>query len=341
MNSVVFDKIISGHSLSRPESRQIMTSLMAGELSATQIAAYLVALRTKGETVDELTGAAEAMRDAAIEVPHGLPFVVDTCGTGGDGKGAFNVSTAASFVVAALGFPVAKHGNRSISSRCGSADLLETLGVGIQSDASLAAKCLQDIGMAFLFAPAFHPAMKHAMPVRKQLGVRTIFNILGPLTNPARPVVQLVGVYDKTLVEPVAHVLVALGCKEGFVVHGEGYDEIILSGETQVAEIHDGKISAKRWNPSDFGMDKQTSTESLGSGPKENALMFSELIEGKKSPLRHVVCANAAAVVVAATRLKTKKTMTLPEAFQLAQEAIDSGKAYSKFNDLKRMTAHG
>ena len=260
----VLKTLLDKRSLTRDQVRQAFTQLMEGKLTPVQIAALLTALRIKGETVEEITGAAEAMRAAAVPISFSAEAVVDTCGTGGDGQGTFNISTAAAFVVAGAGFVVAKHGNRSISSRCGSADILEELGLWVEGDSRAVEYCLAKVGIAFLFAPVFHPAMRHAMPVRKELGVRTLFNLLGPLTNPVRPNVQLVGVYDAAWLQPVAKVLVQLGCKNGFVVHGEGHDEIILSGPTQVAEIREGRVRVQSWTPKQFGLVRRAAPLTAG-----------------------------------------------------------------------------
>ncbi len=330
-------KLLDRQPLTRSETRDVMGQLMRGELTPAQIASFLTALRLKGETVDEITGAAEAMREAAIPVRCAAEVLVDTCGTGGDGQGSFNISTAAAFVVAGAGFTVAKHGNRSISSRCGSADVLEALGIPVEIDARTAERCLKDVGIAFLFAPAYHPAMKHAMPVRKELGVRTIFNLLGPLTNPAKPSVQLIGVYDPAWVEPVARVLTQLGCREGLVVHGAGHDEVVLSGPTQMAEVKAGHVHEGTLRPEDFGLVAQAIDVPGGSAP-ENAQLLLELLEGKKAgPARDIVCMNAAAVLQAAFRARKSapQIMTLKEAYQFAQESMAGKKALDKFKQLK------
>ncbi len=329
--------LLEGKSLSREQVRVVFAELMQGKLSPVQTAALLTALRIKGETVDEITGAAEAMRAAAVPLDFTSEAVVDTCGTGGDGKGTFNISTAAALVVAGAGFVVAKHGNRSISSKCGSADVLEELGVRVEADARTAEYCLAKVGIAFLFAPTFHPAMKHAMPVRKELGVRTIFNLLGPLTNPVRPNVQLVGVYDGVWLQPVAKVLVQLGCKNGLVVHGDGHDEIILTGPTQVAEIRDGRVRVQTWAPKDFGLTRQTTEPTAGGTKKEHAQKLLKLLKGEKGPLRDVVCMNAGAAILAATRQLSGAGpgLDLKHTFAIAQNSLDEGKAFAKLEGLR------
>ncbi len=321
-------------SLTRSQAREAFTWLMEGKATPAQIAALLMGLRAKGETVEELAGAAESMRQAAIPVSHSFQVLVDTCGTGGDGTKSFNVSTAAAFVVAGAGFSVAKHGNRSVSSQCGSADVLEELGIPVETSAAVAGRCLREAHIAFLFAPAFHPAMKHAMPVRRELGVRTIFNLLGPLTNPARPTVQLVGVYAPEWVEPLARVLAELGCRQGAVVHGQGFDEVALSGPTTVAEIRDGKVQLLEWSPEDFGLTRQPAGRLAGGSRQQNAKIIMDLIEGKASPYRDAVCMNAAAAMAAAFRLQGAPK-SLKNAFRLAQESIDGQKALQALRRLK------
>jgi anthranilate phosphoribosyltransferase len=329
--------LLDNRSLTREQVRQAFTELMQGRLTAAQTAALLTALRVKGETVDEITGAAEAMIAAALPVSFNAEAIVDTCGTGGDGQGSFNISTATAFVVAGAGFVVAKHGNRSISSRCGSADILEALDIPADVDARTVEYCLAKIGIAFLFAPLFHPAMKHAMPVRKELGVRTVFNLLGPLTNPVRPNVQLVGVYDPRWLQPVAKVLVQLGCRNGFVVHGEGHDEIVLSGPTQVAEIRDGRVKMQTWIPKNFGLTKREGPLSGGGTPAQNAKILLKVLKGEAGPLRDAVCMNAAAAILAATRQISGggQGLELKHTFAIAQHSIDDGKALAKLDSLR------
>ena len=327
--------LVDKKSLTRKEAGEVMEQIMQGQATPVQIAAFLTALRMKGETVDEIAGSAEAMRAAAIPVHHDLKLVVDTCGTGGDGQGSFNISTAAAFVVAGAGFHVAKHGNRSVSSRSGSADLLEAVGIPIETTAAVAAACLKDIGLAFLYAPAFHPATKAATPVRRELGIRTIFNVLGPLTNPARPDVQLIGVYEESWVRTIAEVLVAMGCEEGLVVHGDGHDEIVLSGTTLVAEITGGQVCMRTWKPADFGLAPHKAASLSGGTADENAKILMQILEGQPGVFREAVCVNAAALIRAATRLGQKKTMTLKEAYQAATESIDRKQALGKLETLK------
>lgn len=335
--SALLQQLLDRQSLSQTHMREVMTALMNGQLSAVQMSALLCALRAKGESAAEIAGAAEAMRSAAIPVRCSRRPLIDTCGTGGDGKGTFNVSTTSAFVVAGAGFTVAKHGNRSVSSRCGSADVLDALGVPMVTDAKRAEHCLEEVGLAFLFAPAFHPAMKHAMPIRKELGVRTIFNLLGPLSNPASPSVQLVGVFAEEWLKPVADVLKLLGCEEAVVVHSNGHDEIALSGETRVAEIRHGKLQMLTWKPDDFGVASRSKTDVSGGTPEACADILNSVLEGKSGPALDMVVMNAAAAIRAAMRSKAagEAVISLKEAAARARESIQSGAALRKLTDLK------
>ena len=334
-------KVLDRRALTRGEAHDAFAELMRGEDSPVLISALLAALRVKGESVEEITGAAEAMREAAIAVRTDRKPLVDTCGTGGDGKSTFNVSTAAAFVVAGAGYAVAKHGNRSVSSSCGSADVLEALGIPMESDAARAERCLEKIGLAFLFAPAFHPAMKHAMPVRKELGVRTIFNLLGPLSNPARPTAQLMGVFDPVWVKPMAEALKRLGCEAAYVVHGQGEDEISLSGPTEVAELYQGEVRMESWRPEDFGFKVQPPQTPAGRTAVEYSRSLLEVLNGRQGYERNVVCMNAAAAIRAAARTKGGggKTIGLKEAAVIAQKSIDSKAALNKLEELKEALA--
>ncbi len=262
-------RLLEGAVLDRDEARALMGRVMAGEVPPVQLAAMLTALRLRGETVDEITGFAEAMRAAAVTIPAGdLPDLVDTCGTGGDGAGTFNISTATALLAAAMGIPVAKHGNRAVSSRSGSADVLEALGVGLDVEPARVAALIREVGIGFLFAPALHPAMRHAMPVRRELGVRTVFNLLGPLTNPAGARRQLLGVYDPRLCEPVARVLQGLGSERAFVVHGAGgLDEVSPCGETLVAELKDGAVTTWTFTPEEAGLPRCDPALLAGANP--------------------------------------------------------------------------
>src|SRR2546423_4691794 len=299
-------------SLTREEAREVMSELLAGKCSDAQIAALLVALHMKGETVEEIVGFAEAIRAAATSLAidqdstvdvsgTGRDALVDTCGTGGDASGTFNISTATAFVVAGAGVRVAKHGNRSVTSKCGSADVMEALGVNIRLPVARIAACLEQVGIAFLFAPAMHSAMKHVQAARRELRLRTVFNLLGPLTNPARASGQVVGVYSLDLVEKLAEALSMLGLHRALVVHGlDGLDEITITGPTRVAEAHEGSVRSYEVEPEEFGMKPAPIEDLAGGDAAANAAIIREILSGKKSPRRDVVLLNAAAALVAA-----------------------------------------
>jgi anthranilate phosphoribosyltransferase len=287
-------------SLSRAETEALFGDLMDGMMSDVVKAALLAALAAKGESAAEIAGAAAALRRRAVRIPHAVASVVDTCGTGGDGRGTFNISTAAAFVAAAAGVPIAKHGNRSVSSRSGSADVLEALGADLEIAPQAAARCLETVGIAFLFAPRLHPAMKEVMPVRRELGVRTIFNILGPLANPAGARRQVLGVYAEGLVEPIARVLAELGTEHALVVHGrDGLDEITSAGATRVAEVRSGAVSLREIAPEDFGVRRCAPADLLGGTPGENAALLRRVLEaeGETGPLAGVTALNAGAAI--------------------------------------------
>ncbi len=321
--------LISGRSLTSDEAASVMEEIMRGEATPAQFGAFVTALRLKGETVDEIVGLARTMRAKAMPVIFSEP-VVDTCGTGGDGSHTFNISTAAAFVAAGAGLKVAKHGNRAMSSRCGSADVLEALGVKIDLNAEGVQRCLQEVGMGFMFAPAFHPAMKYAAGPRREIGIRTVFNILGPLTNPAGAKAQVMGVADGSLVEKLASVLGGLGCHHALVVHGEdGLDEITITGKTRVCELKDGNISSYDISPEDCGLLRADLDSLKGGSAADNAGLLREILSGTPGPQRDVVLMNAAAVLLAGDRVKT-----LPQGVALAGEVIDSGKALTKLEQL-------
>ena len=328
-------------SLSREEARAVMSEVLAGECSDAQIAALLVALHMKGETVEEIVGFAEAIRAAAIPLElhansvldqsgTGRDALVDTCGTGGDASGTFNISTATAFVVAGAGVRVAKHGNRSVTSKCGSADVMEALGVNISLPTERIAACLQEVGIAFLFAPTMHSAMKHVQTARRELRLRTVFNLLGPLTNPARATCQVVGVYSADLVEKLAEALSMLGLHRALVVHGtDGLDEITITGPTRVGEVRDGQVHTYEVTPEEFGFERATLEEIAGGDAAHNAALIREVLSGKRSPRRDVVLLNAAAALVAAGRADH-----LRDAVPFAALAIDSGAALGKLEAL-------
>jgi anthranilate phosphoribosyltransferase len=328
-------------SLTRDEARAVMSEVLTGKCSETQIAALLVALHMKGETVEEIVGFAEAIREAAsplqatdesaIDVSGTeRDALVDTCGTGGDASGTFNISTATALVAAGAGVRVAKHGNRSVTSKCGSADVMEALGVNINLLPARVAACLHEVGIAFLFAPALHSAMKYVQPARRELRLRTVFNLLGPLTNPAHASAQVVGVYSDDLVEKLAEALSMLGLRRALVVHGsDGLDEITISGPTRIAEVRDGQVRTYEVTPEDFGL-KRSPIESLSGGDAAtNAQIIREILNGKKSACRDVVLLNAAAALVAAGRADH-----LSGAIPVAAQAIDSGAAAQKLDAL-------
>jgi anthranilate phosphoribosyltransferase len=327
-------KVVKKVDLTESEMVSVMNEIMTGAASPSQIGSFITALRMKGETADEITGAARVMRKKATLVEAGGGVVVDTCGTGGDESMTFNISTAAAFVVAACGLTVAKHGNRSVSSRSGSADVLRALGVNIEAEVSRVEECLKEAGIGFLFAPMLHGAMKYAAPVRREIGIRTIFNLLGPLTNPAGAQCQVLGVYDTLLTDILAKVLSNLGSIHAFVVSGEdGLDEITLTDDTRVTELKDGTIKSYHIKPEDFGFERCSLKYLLGGGPEENARIILEILNGKKGPQRDVVLLNASAGITAGG-----KTRTLKEGVAFARGAIDSGEALKKLEGLKTIT---
>ena len=329
-------KLVEKVDLTFDEARESVSDIFSGQVPPSQVAGFLIALRMKGETVDEIAGAADAMRGAAtrIYVP-GVSVIADTCGTGGDKQGSFNISTAAAFVVAGAGFTVAKHGNRSISSVCGSADVLEALGVKIDPPVAVVERCLKEIGIGFMFAPAFHPAMKHAMPVRRELGVRTVFNVLGPLTNPAGANAQVIGVFSEKMVEVIARVLVRLGTRYSMVVHGAGHDEITLFGNTHVADIVEGRIRRRVLTPADFGFKRHAASALRGGDKEENAALLRRIFAGEAGPPRDAVVANAAAAILVASRAAGHRDVkTFMQARVLAEHSIDSGAAKGKLEKL-------
>jgi anthranilate phosphoribosyltransferase len=329
-----FSKVVKKADLTEDEMVSVTNEIVTGAASPAQIAAFITALRMKGETVEEITGAARVMRKKATPVDAGGGRVVDTCGTGGDESMTFNISTAAAFVVAACSLTVAKHGGRSVSSRSGSADVLRALGVNIEAEVSRVEECLKEVGIGFLFAPMLHGAMKYAAPVRREIGIRTIFNILGPLTNPAGAQYQLLGVYDPLLTDILAKVLSNLGSTHAFVVCGEdGLDEITLADDTRVTELRDGTIKTYHIKPEDFGFERCTAEDMKGGDPEENARIILEILNGKKSPQRDVVLLNASAAITAGG-----KSRTLDEGVAFARGAVDSGEALKKLESLKTIT---
>lgn len=347
-------------SLSRDEARAVMSEVLAGKCTDAQIAALLIALRMKGETVEEIVGFAEAIRaaasplpierssteaiavsgtgrDALLDEPFDESSLVDTSGTGGDASGTFNISTATALVAAGAGVRVAKHGNRSISSKCGSADVVEALGVNIQLSPELAAQCLREVGICFLYAPNLHPAMKQVQSVRRELRMRTMFNLLGPLTNPARANGQVVGVYSLELVEKVAEALSMLGVRRALVVHGlDGLDEITISGVTRIAEAREGSVRSYEVEPEEFKMKRGSLGELAGGDAVENAGIIRAVLGGEKSARRDVVLLNAAAALVAAGRADH-----IAQGIPMAVSSIDSGAASRKLEALVRFCGRG
>ena len=325
--------VVAGRSLSMEEGAEVMGEIMAGEATPAQLAAFLVALRLKGETPEEMAGMASAMRDAALRVETEGPLV-DTAGTGGDGMGSFNVSTAAAFVAAAAGLRVAKHGNRAASGTCGSADVLEALGVRIDLGPEAVATCIEEVGFGFMFAPTFHPAMRHAAPVRREIGIRTVFNVLGPLTNPARASRQVLGIAAASLGEKMARVLGLMGSQHALVVHGEdGLDEITLGAGTRVWEVLDGEVRSYTITPEDLGLPRVSPERIRGGSPEDNAHTLRRLFHGDKGPVRDVVLANSAAALQVGDRAKD-----LRSGVDLAREAIDSGEALRKVDRLVELS---
>jgi anthranilate phosphoribosyltransferase len=327
-------RLLRGESLTQGESEAVIGHVMEGAASESQIAALLIALRMKGESVDEIVGAARAMRAHAIAVPPRRSDLVDTCGTGGDGLRTFNVSTAAGLVAAGAGAGVAKHGNRAVSSASGSADVLEALGVRVDLPAERVAECIDEIGFGFLFAPAHHPAMRHAAPVRRSLGVRTIFNVLGPLTNPAGARRQLVGVFDEALVVPIAETLRALGSERALVVHGsDGLDELSPSNPSTCADVTPEGVTVGIVDPRALGLGPSTIDEIAGGDASENARSLIAVLDGERSARRDAVTLNAGAALLAAGRADS-----IAHGLELATRAIDDGRARETLNRLVEFT---
>ena len=326
-------RVVAGTDLSETEMVGVMQEIMGGEATPAQIGAFMTALRMKGETVDEITGAARVMREKATRVEPRVAgdILVDTCGTGGDASGTFNVSTTAAFVVAGAGVPVAKHGNRSISSTCGSADVLEALGVDLSLAPERIGQCIREVGIGFMFAPALHGAMKHAIGPRREIGIRTIFNILGPLTNPAGANVQVMGVYEPRLVQPLAQVLGRLGAKRALVVCGEGnLDEITVTGETMVAEYAAGKVVSYTMTPEECGIDRATLADIRGGATAAEAAELLRLVlQGVGGPRLDMVLMNAGAAIMAAG-----SAASLAEGVTVARQTVTSGAALAKLQAL-------
>lgn len=328
------EKLVNRIHLSEEEMISVMNEIMTGEATPLQVASFLTALRMKGETVEEITGAARVMREKAHRVNVQATAVLDTCGTGGDQKGTFNISTTSAFVVAGAGVRVAKHGNRSVSSQSGSADVLGALGVKVDAPRERVEVCIDKVGIGFLFAPLLHEAMKYAVQPRRDIGIRTIFNLLGPLTNPAMATHQLLGLYSGELVGPVAHVLKNLGSVRAMVVHGvEGLDEISLCGPTQVAELRDGEVQEYAIEPDTLGLTRCRLEDLRGGSAAESAAVVRGVLEGQKGAARDVVLLNSGAALYVSGH-----AASIAEGIRVAAESIDSGRAQKKLEGLVQMT---
>lgn len=342
------EKVVKNIDLSEQEMREVFEEIMSGKATYAQIGAFVTALRMKGETVDEITGAARTMREKSVHIMAGKKVVdidrddinideetiIDTCGTGGTGTNTFNISTTVAFVVAGCGLKVAKHGNRSASSQCGSADVLEALGVKLDVGPDMVQRCIMEIGIGFMYAPLFHNAMKYAVTPRKEIGIRTIFNVLGPLSNPANATSQVLGVYEPKLTEILAHVLKNLGTRRAFVVHGmDTLDEITITGKTKVTELKDGRIRTYYITPEKFGVKRAALDDIRGGDARENAEAVLSVLKGERGPKRDVVLLNAAASLVCGFKAKDFK-----EGMRLAADSMDSGRALEKLLNLIEIT---
>jgi len=334
-------KVVDGKDLNREEAFAVMDAIMSGQTTDAQIASFLTALRMKGETVEELIGFARVMREkvSPVKTRHRVQaslsgtdreMLVDTCGTGGDATGTFNVSTATAFVVAGAGIPVAKHGNRSVSSLCGSADVVEALGVRLDLPPERVGRCVDDVGIGFCYAPLLHKAMKYVMLARKEIRIRTVFNILGPLTNPAHAPAQVIGVYDGRLTEMMAQVLKELGTVRAFVVHGEdGLDEISNTCESRISELRHNEVRTYTVRPEDFGLPRAGMKDLQGGSAADNAEIIRRILKGERGPKRDIVVLNAGAAIAAGG-----KAEDIPAGIGTAQHSIDSGAALDKLNQL-------
>ena len=324
--------LAEGRPLNSDQARSFLAACLRGEPTPAQVAAALTALRMRGETVEEISAFAVAMREAATTLDH--PYdAVDTCGTGGDGQHTYNISTAAALVLAGAGVKVAKHGNRALSSKSGTSDVLAVLGVNLAASPAQQRRSLDEANIAFLFAPAHHTAMRHVTPIRAELGFRTVFNLIGPLSNPARARRQLMGVYDPRLVVPLAEALGRLGATRAWVVHGQGLDELTTTGETEVAEFNDGQVRRFNVTPEDAGLPRATIDDIRGGSPEDNALALRDLLDGKTGPYRDIVLLNTAAALIVAGRAET-----LAQGAELAAQIIDDGRAARALAELVRTT---
>jgi anthranilate phosphoribosyltransferase len=326
-------KVVENENLSREEAAEVMNGIMSGGATDAQIAALITGLRMKGETAEEISGFAEVMRAKAVAITPKARGLVDTCGTGGDLSHTFNISTTTAFVTAAAGVPVAKHGNRSVSSACGSADLLEALGVKIDVSPQTVADSIDEVGIGFLFAPSLHQAMKYAIGPRREIGVRTIFNVLGPLTNPARAPFQVLGVYDPGLTEVMAEVLAALGAKRALVVHGDGLDEMTTTGATRVSEVRDARVETYEIDARDLGLARARPEQLTGGSIEANVGITRAVLDGQEGAARDIVLLNAAGALLAAERVGDLKA-----GLEAAAQAIDSGRAAEVLAELATFT---
>ncbi len=331
----VIKKLAEGLDLNFEESKKVMDEILSGQATAAQTAAVITALRMKGETTDEISGFASVMRKHAVNLEPKTPYFVDTCGTGGDVSGTFNISTVSSFVAAGAGVTIAKHGNRAVSSKCGSADLLEALGVKVDVDPEIVRESIDTAGIGFIFAPSFHKAMKFAAPIRKEIGIRTIFNILGPVSNPANTKGQLMGVYAAGLTTVMAEVLKKQGCQTALVVHGmDGMDEITMCDKTKVSHLQEGIIKEYFIEPEDFGLSKHTLSDFLGGSTEENKKIALDILSGReKGPKRDIVLINSAAALMVGLKAHDFAT-----GIKAAQDSIDNGQAMDKLESLIKMT---
>lgn len=328
------DKVVKHFDLTESETHEVFEEIMSGKATVAQISSFITALSMKGETVEEITGAARVMREKSLKINMNKEEVVDTCGTGGSGINTFNISTTAAFVVAGGGLKVAKHGNRSALCQCGSADVLEALGVNLDASTEVVDKCLHQVGIAFMYAPLFHNAMKYAVQPRKEIGIRTIFNLLGPLSNPANATSQVVGVYDAGLTKTIAEVLKRLGLSRAFIVSGmDRLDEITITGKTKVTELKNAKIRTYYITPEKFGLKKAKIEDVKGGDAKENAKILLSVLKGERGPRRDIVLMNAGAALVAGNKAKD-----MAHGISIAADSIDSGIALDKLNQLITVT---
>jgi len=333
MIELAIARLVDGHNLSRTEAAAVMNEIADERATPAQVGAFLAVLRLKGETVDEIAGAAEVMRARVDKVRVDRDVFVDTCGTGGDNQNTFNISTTAAFVAAGAGMCVAKHGNRSVSSRCGSADVLAALGIDVDAAKATVERCIAECGIGFLFAPRLHPAFKTVAPIRRELGIRSIFNLLGPLANPAGARHQVLGVYEPRWVPIIGGVLAALGTRHAFVVHGEGLDEIAVTGMTHLCEVRDGQVERFAMLPEDWGLRRWEKADLLGGDAEQNAKILLDVLSGQKGGPRDAALANAAAALVAGEMASDPR-----EGIKMAAAALDSGAALEKLERLRALS---